>query len=237
MFLGDPGYCLAGACGVRSASLRSGDWVSGLFGVQRAPVQNGRRLVNFANPWRLLRSGFQGFCCLSLAPGMATTWVRDHHLHFRTCSLFSVKRRVGEEMRGNLIGTWGGFRVGTWHRNPDRTTNPRKTKGLLAARSVRRRSRRLDPKQNTRRRRRKSWVFCEILDIALLALGGGPVGVAQVGRFGQRPFWCSAGSCSDRPPSLQFRESFASAAFWVSGVLLSELGPWHGYCSGQRSPL
>ncbi len=93
--------------GVRLASLRSGVLVSGLFGVQRGPVLNGRRLVNFANPWLLQLSWFQGFCCLSLAPGMATARVRDHHFDFRTCSLFSLKRRVGEEMRGNLIGTWG----------------------------------------------------------------------------------------------------------------------------------
>ncbi len=64
-----------------------------------------------------------------------------------------------------------------------------------------------------------------------------PIGIGQVGRLGQRPFWCSAGSCSERPPSRQFRESLASEAFWVSGVLLPELGPWHGYYLGQRSPL
>ncbi len=68
-------------------------------------------------------------------------------------------------------------------------------------------------------------------------LGEGPIGIAQVGCLGQRPFWCSAGSCSERPPSRQFRESLASGAFWVSGILLPELGPWHGYDLGQRSPL
>ncbi len=65
----------------------------------------------------------------------------------------------------------------------------------------------------------------------------GPIGIAQVGCLGQLPFWCSAGSCSERPPSRQFRESLVSAAFWVSGILLPELGPWHGYYLGQRSPL
>ncbi len=129
MFLRAPGCCLAGAGGgVLLASLRSGVWVSGLFCVQRDPVLKGRRLVNFANPWLLRLSGFQGFCCRSLAPGMATTWVRDHHLDFRTCPLFSVKRRVGEEMHGNLLGTWVGVIVGTWHGDPGSTTNPRKTK-------------------------------------------------------------------------------------------------------------
>ncbi len=218
------------------ASLRSGVRVSGLFGVQWDPVLKGLRLVNFANPWLLVRSGFQGFCCLSLAPGMATTWVRDHHLYFRTCSLFSVERRVGEEMRGNLIGTWG---VRSWDlaQEPRQDHQPTKNKGLLEARSVRRRSRRLDPKKNTRRRRRtnlgvsgRSWILpCWRL--------GGPIGIAQVGCLGQRSFWCSAGSCFERPPSRQFRESLASEAFLVSWVLLPELGPWHGYDLGQRSPL
>ncbi len=50
-------------------------------------------------------------------------------------------------------------------------------------------------------------------------------------------FWWSAGSCSERPPSRQFHESLASEAFWVSRILLPELGPSHGYYSGQRSPL
>ncbi len=219
------------------ASLRSGVWVNGLFGVQRDPVLKGRRLVNFANPWLLMLSGFQGFCCLSLAPGMATTWVRDHHLYFRTCSLFSVKRRVGEEMRGNLIGTWG---VQSWDlaQEPRQDHQPTKNKGLLAARSVRRRSRRLDPKKNTRRRPRtklgfpvRSWI------LPCWRLGEGPIGIAQVGCLGQRPFWCSAGSCSERPPSRQVRESFASAAFWVSGVRRPERGPCHGYYLGQGSQL
>ncbi len=50
------------------ASLRSGVWVSGLFGVQRDPVLKGRRPVNFANPWLLRLSGFHGFGCLSWGP-------------------------------------------------------------------------------------------------------------------------------------------------------------------------
>ncbi len=148
------------------ASRRSGVCVSGLFGVQRDPVLKGRRLVNFANPLLLRLSGFQGFCCLSLAPGMATTWVGDHHLDFRTCPLFSVKRRVGEEMRGNLIGTWGvqGWDLAQEPRQDHQLAN--KNKGLLAARSVRRQSRRLDPQNDIRRRRRtslgvsaRSWVL------------------------------------------------------------------------------
>ncbi len=177
------------------ASLRPGVCVSCIFGVQRDPVLKGRRLVNFANPLLLRLSGFQGFCCLSLAPGMATTWVRDHHLDFRTCPLFSVKRRVGEEMRGNLIGTWV---VQGWDlaQEPRPDHQPTKNKGLLAARSVRRRSRRLDPKKNIRRRRRtnlgvsaRSWILrCWRL--------GGPIGIAQVWCLGQRPVLCSAGSCS-----------------------------------------
>ena len=68
-------------------------------------------------------------------------------------------------------------------------------------------------------------------------LGEGPIGIAQVGCLGQLPFLCSAGSCSERPPSRQFRESLASAASWVSGILLPELGPSHGCYLGQRSPL
>ncbi len=141
-----------------------------------------------------------------------------------------------EEMRGNLIGTWG---VQSWDlaQEPRQDHQPTNNKCLLAVRQVRRRSRRLDPQKNTRRRRRTnsgvsawSWILpCWRL--------GGPSSIAQVGCLDQRPFWCSAGSCSERPPSRQFRESFASAAFWVSGVLLPELGPWHGYYLGRRSPL
>ncbi len=97
------------------------------FGVQRGPVLKGRRLVNFANPLLRMLSGFQGFCCRSLAHGMATTWVRDHHLDFRTCSIFSVKRRVGEEMRGNLIGTWG-FQCWDLAQEPRQDHHPDKKK-------------------------------------------------------------------------------------------------------------
>ncbi len=174
------------------ASLRPGVWVSCIFGVQRGPVLKGRRLVNFANPWLLLLPGFQGFCCLSLAPGMATTWVRDHHLDFRTCSLFIVKRRVGEEMRGNLIGTRG---VQSWDlaQEPIQDHQPAKTKGLLAARSVRRRSRRLDPKKNIRRRLRNICVFCEILDVALLALEGGSDWHRSGRVFGSAAFFVFSG--------------------------------------------
>ncbi len=120
---------------------------------------------------------------------------------------------------------------------PRQDHQPAKNNGLLAARSVRRRSRRPDPKKNTRRRLRKTCFSCEILDIALLALEGGPCWHRSGRAFGSAAFWCSAGSCSERPPSRQFLESFASEAFWVSGVLLPELGPWHGYYLGQRSPL
>ncbi len=208
------------------ASLRSGVLVSGLFGVQRDPVLKGRRLVNFANPLLLLLSGFHGFCCLSLAPGMAITWVGDHHLDFRTCSLFIVKRRVGEEMRGNLIGTWG---VQSWDlaQEPRQDHQPAKNNGLLAASSVRRRSRRLDPKKHIRRRRRANLgVSARSLILPCWRLGG-PIGVAPVGRFGRRPSRWSAGSCSERPPSHQFHEPLASEAFWASGILMPELGPWH----------
>ncbi len=206
------------------ASRRPGVWVSGVFGVQRDPVLKGRRPVNFANPLLLGLSGFQGFCCLSLAPGMATTWVRGHHSDFRTCSLFSVKRRVGEEMRGNLIGTWG---VQSWDlaQEPRQDHQPTKNEGLLAARSVRRRSRRPDPKKNIRRKRREIGFSARSWILHCWRLGEGPIGIAQVGRLGQLPFWCSAGSCSERPPSRQFRESFASEAFWVSRIRLPELGP------------
>ncbi len=158
-------------------------------------------------------------------------------MDFRTCPLFNAKRRVGEEMRGNLIGTWG---VRSWYlaQEPGQDHQPAKNKGLLAARSVRRRSRRLDPKKNIRRRRRtnpgvsaRSWI------LPCWRFGEIPIGIAHVWCLGQRPLWCSAGSCSERQASRQVRESLASEAFWVSGILLPELGPWHGYYLGQRSPL
>ncbi len=79
-------------------------------------------------------------------------------------------------------------------------------------------------------------MFLRDTEYCLAGARVGPIGIAQVGCLGQRPFWCSAGSCSERPPSRQFRESLASVALWVSGVLLPELGPCHGYYLGQRSP-
>ncbi len=134
------------------------------------------------------------------------------------------------------VGTWG---VQGWDlaQEPRQDHQPAKNKGLLEARSVRRRSRRLDPKKNSRRRRRTNFGFSERSWILPCWRLGGPIGIAQVGCSGQRPFWCSAGSCSEKPPSRRCRESLASDAFWVSGILLPELGPWHGYNLGQRSPL
>ncbi len=156
------------------ASLRSGVWVIGLFCVQRDPVLKGRRLVNFANPWLLRLSWFQGFCCLSVAPGMATTWVRDHHLDFRTCSIFIVKRRVGGEMRGNRIGTWGGSELGlgtgTTTGPPTRETQRPAGSEVGAPAKPAPRSQKEHPPDAEKD---KNTFFCEILDIALLALGGG----------------------------------------------------------------
>ncbi len=174
------------------ASLWSGVWVSGLFGVQREHVLKGRRLVNFAHRWLLRLPGFQGFCCLSLAPGMATDWVRDHHLDFRTCPLFVVKRRVGEEMRGNLICTWG---VQSWDlaQEPRQNHQPAEHNGLLEARPVRRRSRPLDPKKNIRRRRRTNLGVSKRSWILPCWRSGGPIGIAEVGCLGQRPFLVFSG--------------------------------------------
>ena len=174
------------------AALRPGVWVSCLFGVQRSPVLKGRRLVTFANPWLLRRSWFQGFCCLSLAPGMATTWVRDHHLDFRTCSLFSVKRRGGEEMRGNLIGTRGVQSLDL-AQPPGRTTNPRKTKACWQRGRCAGEAGASIPKRTPARGGEKNKFSCEILDIALLALGGGS-GWHRSGRaFGSAAFLVFSG--------------------------------------------
>ncbi len=183
------------------ASLRSGVLVSGLFGVQRGPVLKGRRLVNFANPWLLQRSGFQGFCCLSLAPGMATARVRDHHFDFRTCSLFNVKRRVGggdaRKSHRYLGGSELGLGTGTQTGPPTREKQRPAGSEVGAPAKPAPRSQKEHPPEAENKIRFAG----EILDIALLALGGGPIGIAQVGRLGQRPFWCSAGSWSERPPS------------------------------------
>ncbi len=76
---------------------------------------------------------------------------------------------------------------------PRQDHQPAKNKGLLEARSVRRRSRRLDPKKNIRRRLRPNRCFCEILDIALLALGGGSDWHRSGRVFGSAAFFVFSG--------------------------------------------
>ena len=78
--------------------------------------------------------------------------------------------------------------------------------------------------------------FWEILGIVLLAPGG-PIGIAQVGCLGQRPF------CVQRDPVLKGRRLVNFANPWLlrrsgfQGCGCLSRGPWHCYYLGQRSPL
>ncbi len=76
---------------------------------------------------------------------------------------------------------------------PRQDHQPANNKGMLEAGSVRWRSRRLDPKKNTRRRLRTNRFFCEILDIALLALGGGSDWHRSCRAFGSAAFLVFSG--------------------------------------------
>ncbi len=154
------------------ASLMSGVWVSGLFGVQRGPVLKGRRPVNFANPWRLRRSGFQGFGCLSWGPWHCYCLGQRSPLGFPDLPPLQCEAPGwgGDARPSHRYLGGSGLGLGTGTQTGPPTHEKQMTAGSEVGAPAKPAPR--SQKEHPPEAENKFRCFCGILDIALLARGG-----------------------------------------------------------------